>query len=143
MVLFTLITVTATAQSNVAIKSKVFDNFPSIVQCSNAELNQIFVSVKGKQVAASFSNTLKFSGDVISNTIKYNKLHSITMKLPAYNNAIFSLTRRLDENNQMIYVGHIFNQNSSDGYQLKRSKNNTYQFEKIKLEEILTDCAHQ
>jgi hypothetical protein len=46
----------------------------------------------------------------------------------------------MDENNNPIYRGHLFNKDYSDGYELARSENGNYQFIKIQTERLQPTC---
>ena len=54
---------------------------------------------------------------------------------------MFSLSKRIDENNNVVYTGRIINQLSADAYILKRVDANKYQLIKTDLETILPTCA--
>jgi len=90
---------------------------------------------------ATVSGQLDISGTIISSSAKFSNLYSITVKLSAFNDAIFSISKRIDENNMPVFRGHIFHTNSSDGYELKRNADDTYEFVKINVANILPTCA--
>ncbi|UEG49209.1 hypothetical protein LK994_11265 [Ferruginibacter lapsinanis] len=142
VVLFSCITVTSVAQSNQLVKVPLFKSMPRTITCTSLDLNNFFAFPKGQQkMQTSISGQLDISGTVISNTAKYNKLFTMAIKLSAYNDAIFSISKRIDENNKPVFTGHIFQQNSADGYELKKNADDTYQFVKINMDEILPACT--
>ena len=117
---------------------------PRSIKCSTLDLNKFFNLAKGQQkIQTSIADQLDMSGAVISSVAKLSNLFSTTIKLSAYDNAIFSISKRIDENNKPVFTGHILNSNSSDGYELKRNADDTYQFVKIDVAEILPVCTPQ
>jgi len=115
---------------------------PRSINCTTLDLNKFFGLSKGQQkIQSSIADQLDMSGTVISSVAKLSNLSSTTIKLSAYNDAIFSISKRIDENNKPVFTGHILNPNSSDGYELKRNVDDTYQFVKIDVGEILPVCT--
>jgi hypothetical protein len=143
LVLFTLITVNGLAQSNRSSKVPLFETLPKIINCTTADLNQFFTVAKGQTVKSGISNQLNFNGSVINSTKQFSNLHSMAIKLPDFKDAVFSISKRMDENNKPVFIGHIISQNSTDGYELKKTGEDTYQFVKINMEDILPTCAQQ
>jgi hypothetical protein len=137
----TFSTVTSFAQSNSASRPSLFANYPAIIQCTEAQLSNLFNANVGQQVNASFA-ALNLAGPITSKEQRYSNLLIMVVKLPAFNNVLFSISRRLDENNLPVYVGHILDNKYQDGYNLKRSSNGTYQFEKVDMGKVQPDCLH-
>ncbi|UEG49508.1 hypothetical protein LK994_12775 [Ferruginibacter lapsinanis] len=133
-------TLSVVAQKKMIILPAVFNSYPSIINCTSAELNNFFSIQKGGDVNISFNNLLRSKGSVISNQKKYINLQTIVVRLPEFNNAVFSLSKRIDKNRNVIYSGRIINQLNSDGYELKHNSDNSYQFTKFALADILSDC---
>ncbi|UEG50329.1 hypothetical protein LK994_02420 [Ferruginibacter lapsinanis] len=141
-VLLTLIAVTGYTQQNVRpVKQALFTKQPSTINCTADELSKFFAVAQGADATVSFSNTFKTKGIVAGNTVKYKNLQSLAIKLPEFNNAIFSLSKRIDKNNNVVYTGRIINQANADAYLLKQIDANKYQLIKTDLETILPTCA--
>lgn len=141
-VLLTLIAVTGYTQQNTRpVKPAMFSKQPSTINCTALELSKFFAVAQGENASLSFDNTFKTKGVVASNLVKYKNLQSLAIKLPEFNNAMFSLSKRIDENNNVVYTGRIINQLSADAYILKRVDANKYQLIKTDLETILPTCA--
>lgn len=132
---------TTQAQQNKVVKKPLFKSLPGRVSCKEADLNKVFSATQGRNYSVTFSPELTLSGTIVSNVVKYKNLQCITMKLPAYGDAVFGLSKRIDENNKVIYSGHIINNKASDAYELQRTATGEYQLVKINLETILQDCA--
>lgn len=142
VLLLSFTTVNCVAQSNKSAKVPLFKTMPKTILCTSLELNQFFQLPKGQQKMQTFiADQFDISGTIISSSAKFSNLSSTTIKLSAYNDAILSISKRIDEKNNAVFTGHIIHQNSSDGYELKKNEDNTYQFVKINVDEILPTCA--
>ncbi len=142
IVLLSLIAVSGKSQSLRQAKTPTFSALPNVIECSSADLGQFFLAARGTQkVKTNIANKLNVEGNITTNTVKFSNLHSIGITLPEFKNAVFSISKRTDANNKIVYVGHIFPQNSTDGYELKKTGEDTYQLIKVNMEDILPTCA--
>jgi len=140
MVLLSLYAVTSFAQNNLANKPSLFSQYPDIIICTPAQLNSFFETEQGQNVRVSFNNNLTLAGNVKSKLSKYSNLQTVVIKLSAFNNILFSLSKRTDQHEIVTYVGHLFDNAYADGYDLKKADNGNYQFTKISMAKILPDC---
>lgn len=121
-------------------KPKIFGDFPNTINCAVSEFIHAFRATEGQHVILSFSDNFKFSGTVISNVIKYSNLQSMTVQSDLSDRTIFHLSKQLNEDNSISYVGRIMNPTASDGYQIKKDMSGNYKFEKTDAEKILQEC---
>ena len=140
LVLLTLCAVTTHAQSKPAARSSLFANIPSSTPITETQLSNLFRYAKGDNFSLSLANNFTLSGPVTSNLVKYSNLQTIVIKLAAFNNTLFSLSKQT-ENNNVTYVGRIFDPANAIGFELKRSSNGDYQLIKFDAQNILTDCT--
>ena len=139
--LFTLFTVSANSQSSTGSKPKIFAAFPATISCSELELSKAFSTAVDQTVSLSFSNNLLFNGTVTGNTVKYSNLQSVTIKLPEFDNLIFSISKITNDDKTVTYVGRIINKKYADGYELKKDASNNYQFIKFETDKIIPECS--
>ncbi|MEO5890718.1 MAG: hypothetical protein ABIQ31_10720 [Ferruginibacter sp.] len=139
MVLLALSAVTGYSQNRQSVKPSLFTAFPTTINCTEAQLSSLFTQ-KGTNVSLSLDNKLTLSGPVTSNLVKYHNLQTIVIKLPAFKNTLFSLSKQTDKNNNNTYVGRILNPLYADGFELKRQANGIYQLTKIDIDKILVYC---
>lgn len=140
-VLLTITACTVTAQSTKISKPYLFKNFPAAIDFSEAALSNVFSAKAGQSKMLALPGGLSLSGEVVSNISKYNgALQTLAIKLPAFNNMLFSLSKRKEKDNSVVYVGHLFSKDYADGYELKRNDNNTYQLVKVEMNEMLPTC---
>lgn len=140
-VLLTITACTVAAQSAKISKPYLFKNFPAAIDFSEAQLSNVFSAKAGQSKTLALPEGLLLNGEVVSNISKYNgSLQTLAIKLPAFNNMLFSLSKRTAKDNSVIYIGHLFSKDYADGYELKRNGSNTYQFIKVEMNEMLPAC---
>ncbi len=142
LLLCTLSTVTVSSQIIGNSKPKQFDAFPGIINCTESELGRVFASSEGQNISLSLSNDFSFAGVVTSNMVKYSNLQSAVIKSPTYNNSVFNISKRVNADNSITYVGHIINLNYFDGYELRRNTAGIYQLIKIETDKVIPICAY-
>jgi hypothetical protein len=143
LILFSLITAASFAQQTAAPKPQLFTAFPETIPCNANEMARIFTIAQGQQANIALASNFAFSGTVSSNEVKYGVLQSAVIKVPAFNNAIFHVTKRTKADNSIVYTGRIINDGFADGYELKRDATGNYQLIKIKTEMVMPDCGQQ
>ena len=143
LLLFTFFTLTGFSQTNTSFKPRQFNNFPDVINCSEAALSSIFNSFQGQPVSLSFSDNFLFSGSITSNIVKYGNLQTAVVKSPVFNNSVFSVSKIINKDNSVSYLGRIINKNYFDGYELKKNASNNYQLIKIETDKVMQDCSQK
>lgn len=138
-VMLTLIAYSSPAQT-LQKKSSLFSAYPVSVDCPVQQLNSLFTAANGQPVQLALSEKFILKGTLKNKINKYGKIETLFIQLPSFDNILLSVSRRMDEQKNYVYSAHLFNRNFSDGYELKRGKNNVYRFEKIETEKILPLC---
>jgi hypothetical protein len=139
-VLLALLAVTGYSQQKSA-RPSLFANHPASMECTESQLASLFAVAKGQNISVSLNDDFTVAGPVTSNLSKYKNLQTIVIKLPAFNNTLFSLSKQTTADNQIIYVGRIINPIYADGYELQRNPDGNYQLTKIDIEKILVNCS--
>lgn len=124
-------------------KPKQFSNFPEIVNCSEQELSKVFTTTPGQAISLSFSNNFTFAGTVTSNLTKYANLQSAVIVSPDYSNTVFGVSKIINPDGSVSYVGRIINKNYFDGFELKKNPSGSYQLKKIETDRVIPDCVLQ
>lgn len=127
------------AQVTMASRPGLFNNFSSNIPATTVELNKAFTAVAGSQIQLGFGDQFSFSGTVISSLQKYKNLKTVIIKSPAFKDALLSISKRIENDNSVTYVGRIINESSSDGYQLVKDNSGKYSFNKIKTADLIQD----
>lgn len=120
-------------------KPKQFDNFPEIVNCSEQELAKVFNTSPGQNISLAFSNNFTFAGTVKSNIAKYANLQSAVIVSPDYSNTIFHVSKVINGDGTIGYVGRIINKSFFDGFELKKNASG-YQLKKVETDRVIQDC---
>ncbi len=143
LLICTVLVTSGFSQNSGTTKPKQFDSYPAVINCSEAELSKVFAITAGHPISFSFSDNFLFSGDIISNNVKYSNLQSAVVKSPVFNNTVFNISKRINTDNTVTYIGHIINKNYFDGYELKRNMDGNYQLIKIETDKVIQDCKQK
>ena len=68
-----------------------------------------------------------------------NLLKSVVVKLNNLQGAILAISKRINDDNSISYVGRIINEQYADGYELKQDVNGNYFLNKIKTDDLIQD----
>lgn len=140
--LLCLTTAAAFSQKLDQSRPKLFAGYPETIQLSKNILQNTLNAAEGEEVIVAFTSDFRFKGMVISNQKKYDNLQSVIIKSPAFGNAVFQLSRIVNEDKTISYAGRIINPNAFDGYEIKKDQNNNYSFIKFETAKILQDCSY-
>lgn len=138
MLILLIISNSLFAQTDNLRRSPMFKDIGDRVPAALTELEKAFVAKPGTEVNFKFRN-LAFSGTVISSVKKYENLHSVIIESKSLNNTMLSLSRRINDDKSITYVGRILNQKAADGYELVKNSDGSYTFHKILTEELIQD----
>jgi hypothetical protein len=137
--LLSFIVMTGFCQNNNP-KPKQFSSFPGTINCSEQELSKVFITAPGQNISLTFSDNFTFSGTVTSNLVKYNNLQSAVIVSPDYSNTAFGISKIINNDGSISYVGRIINKNYFDGFELKKNITGNYQLKKIETDKVIPDC---
>ena len=130
---------TSNAQILSSTKSSLFSGVASSFKAAIPELDKAFLVKEGSTVQLQLTNNFVFGGTILSSVQRYGKLSSIIVKSASLHNTVLALSKRINDDNSITYVGRIVNESYADGYQLNKNTDGTYTFNKIKSEDILQD----
>jgi hypothetical protein len=133
---------TAASYAQVNAKPKVFAAMANRIELSETTLKDAFEHNAGDMVQLNFGPGFIFNGQITRKEDKYNNLTQIVVKSNAYNGAMFQLSRIIDEDNNVSYVGRIISEKIGDGYEIRRERGN-YSFNKFDTDKVLQDCSQQ
>ena len=119
-------------------RSQLFRNVSQRVPAKVIELDKAFSAKEGSIIKLEFKN-FDFEGKVTSSVKRYDNLYSVVIKSSTLDNAIFSISKRIGNDNATTYMGRIINENYDDGYELVQDENGSYILNKIKTEILLQD----
>jgi hypothetical protein len=122
-------------------KPKQFSNFPETINCSEQELARVFNTTTGENISLTFSDNFIFSGNIKTNLVKYANLQSVVIVSPDYFNTVFAVSKIINADGSLSYIGRIINKNYFDGFELKKNTAGNYQLKKIETDRVIPDCA--
>ena len=131
----------AFAQKSENSSKEIFAKFPVKINISQNLLSTTMNAKSGESVAVSFNQDFIFNGVVLSNEKVFNNLQTVIIKSPAFDNALFQLSKITNPTQTESYVGRIINVEASDAYLIAKDESNNYLLEKIELKSILQDCS--
>lgn len=121
------------------LKPKLFGLLADKITFPKNELEKAFTTPEGNPVQLSLPGNITFSGTIISSIQRYSNLLSTVIKLNELDGTIFGISKRINDDASVTYVGRIINQKYGDGYELKSDVAGNYFINKIKTEELIQD----
>ena len=137
-----LCTTSAQAQKSKDVKKSLFTEFPGSIEISKNTLKNTLVSIPGELVSIPFNEKFIFTGKVLSNEMKYADLQTMVIKSEEFPNTLFQLSKILNKDNSISYVGRIMNNEALEVYEIKNYLADNYSLQKIDLDKILQDCSY-
>jgi len=127
------------AQVITSSRPELFTNFSANIPASVSELDKAFDAEPGTPIQFNFANKFPFSGTVLSSVQKYSNLSSVIIRSSLLKNSLFSISKRVNDDNTITYIGRIINEKYADGYELIKDNSGNYSFNKIKTEDLIQD----
>lgn len=143
LLMLCLTTAAVHAQQPKAAPVAAFSNFSNTIPVLETTLSGAMHMSMGKEVAVGLSQEFNFPGTVLSNENVYHNLQTLLIKSSLYNKSLLQISKQINDDKSITYVGRIFNPGGADGYSLKRAADGSYHFEKFETASILQDCHQQ
>lgn len=140
MLLVYLCTYAAGFAQNTAAKPKMFENQPASIAISENLLQSFFSLNPQQETVLTFSSQFNFPCRVLSNEVKYANLQTVIVKSAMFGNAIFQVSRIVNEDRSISYAGRILNDKAFDGYMIKKLDGGSYQLQKFETDQVLDEC---
>ncbi len=139
--LMLLLCLSSAASFSQVAKTEVFSQFPETIDISRSQLSQALTVAEGATVTLNFSSNLVITGKVVANVQKYDNLQSMVIKSESYANALIHLSKVINKDNTISYLGRIISDDALDGYEIKNEVAGNYQLKKVSLETIYQPCT--
>ena len=136
--MFTMTTWAARAQILKSERPYTFKNVADKVDAPVDELARAFSAREGSAIELKM-HKFQFKGVVTSSIKRYDNLYSVVIKSSDSPNTVFALSKRINDDKTISYVGRIINQRSADGFELTQAADGRYMLNKIKTEDLLQD----
>ncbi len=120
-------------------RPQIFSAFADKINFPKTELEKIFNTVEGSSIKLSLGTNVGFSGLIISSVQKYENLKSIAIRLNDLDNTILGISKRINDDNSITFIGRIINPKYADGFELKSDANGNYFITKVKTADVIQD----
>ena len=126
------------AQILTSNRQNYFGKYAEKLPTAISELDKAFTTPEGAKIKINFSD-FAFNGIVTSSLKRYDNLYSVVVQAPGLNNTLLTISKRINDDNTITYVGRIINQKYADGFELVEGKNGTYTMNKIRTDALIED----
>jgi hypothetical protein len=133
-----LFSYTSNAQILTSNRQNHFDKYAAKLATPESELGKAFSVPEGGKVKLNFGD-FAFNGIVISSIKRYYNLYTVIVKSPDLNNTLLAISKKINDDKTITYVGRIVNDKYADSYELKRGNNGSYAMHKIKTDALVED----
>lgn len=126
------------AQVLTSNRQNYFNKYSSKLPTATAELEKVFTTPEGAKIKINFSD-FSFDGIVTSSIKRYDNLYSVIIKAPGLNNTLLAISKRINDDNTVSYIGRIINEKYADGFELRKGNDGNYAMNKIKTDVLIED----
>lgn len=126
------------AQVTTSTRQNLFSRYSDKLPTAITELEKAFNAKPGTEVKLMFSD-FSFTGIITSSLKRYDNLYSVVITSASLNNTLFSISKRVNDDKTITYVGRIINEKYADGFELEKDSGGNYALNKIKTEDLLQD----
>jgi len=122
-----------------AKSQKLFEAFPEKIQFENKLIEGVFNMNAGTAVDIRFSQNFRITGIVKSNQKVYDNLQTVVIESSNYNKAKMFISKTIDEDKTIKFVGRIISRASEDGFEIKTDLAGNGSLKKINLKEMIVE----
>jgi predicted hydrolase (HD superfamily) len=120
-------------QTAAAQEKLLFSEYADSIDISEDDLNNL-ISLKPKAFTEfQIADDFLVKAVVLSSLQKYENMKSMIMHCQNFEDAIFSLSKTTDEDDNEIFKGRILHSDYDDGYELRINENGLYYLRKIRV----------
>lgn len=136
--IITMSSYTAQSQVHTSHRQNYFNKYAEKLPTTVNELDKAFTTPEGSKIKINFSG-FQFNGIVTSSIKRYDNLYSVVIKSPSLNNTLLAISKRINDDKTVTFVGRIINEQYADGYELRKENNSDYAINKIRTDAIIED----
>ena len=126
------------AQTQTSSRPSLFSKVGKKLPAPVSELDKAFNTSEGSLIKMRM-NELVFEGTVTSSIKRYDNLYTVIIKSSSEKNTVFSISKRINDDKTVTYMGRIINEKYADGFELVQEENGHYAMSKIQTEALLQD----
>lgn len=136
---FLFMLILALSTSFKANSQKLFDAIPEKLQFENKVIEGVFNLNPSTSVNIKFSPNFSIKGIIKSNQKVYENLQTVVIELTNYNNAKLFISKTIDDDKSIKYVGRIIGRTAQDGFEIKTDLTGNGTLKKINLKEMIVE----
>lgn len=126
------------AQVLTSNRENYFSKYSQKLPTAESELDKAFQVPEGDKVKINFAD-FSFSGIVTSSIKRYDNLYSVLVKAPGLDNTMLAISKIINPDKSVSYIGRIINQNYADGFELRKDNDGNYAMNKIRTDALIED----
>jgi hypothetical protein len=135
-----LFTILLSAGIGIQAKSqRLFDAIPEQVEFQNKLIEGLFDANPGTAVNIKFSENFLITGIIKSNQKIYDNLQTVVIESSNYNKAKLFISKIIDDDKTIKYVGRIISRASQDGFEIKGRVAGNSSLKKISLHDMIVE----
>lgn len=119
-------------------RQNYFGKYSEKLPTAVSELDKAFNTAEGSKVKINFAD-FSFNGIVTSNVKRFDSLSSVLVKSPDLDNTILAISKRINPDKSISYIGRIINQKYADGFELRKNTDGNYAMNKIRTDALIED----
>ena len=118
---------------------KLFDALPEKASFLPQVVENVFALNPGAAVDLKFTQGFRVTGIVKSNQKVYDNLQTIVIESSNYKNAKLFISRTIDTDNKVKYVGRMMGRGYEDGLEIKTDNAGNNTIKKINVKEMIVE----
>jgi hypothetical protein len=122
-----------------AKSQRLFDGVPENIQFESKLIEGLFSANPGTSADIKFSPNFHIIGIVKSNQKIYDNLQTIVIEASNYSKAKLFISKIIDDDKTVKYVGRIISRASQDGFEIKCSLAGNCSLKKISLQDMIVE----
>lgn len=120
-------------------RPQLFAAFAKTINFPKTELEKIFNTPEGRTIKLSLGDNVALTGVITSSIQRYHNLQSVIVKLNNLDNSIFGISKRINDDNSISYIGRIINTKYADAFEVKTDANGNYFINKTNTANLIED----
>src|SRR5437764_4609213 len=90
-------------------RPQLFTVFSNTISFPKPELEKAFNTTEGQVIKLSLGNNFSFTGTVTSSVQSFDNLQSVIIRLDFLDNSVLGLSKRINDDKSVSYIGRIIN----------------------------------
>ncbi len=120
-------------------RPQLFAAFARTINFPKTELEKIFATAQGRTIKLSLGENVAFTGVITSSLQPNPNLQSVIIKLNNLDNSVMGISKRINDDNSITYIGRIVNSKYADAFELRKDDSGNYIINKKNTADLIED----